>query len=351
MGALFICALIEGCPIYVKSMPANFTSGWLGNGERAWHGQGVVTEGTLPAREAFETANALFTVEKRELQYPVSFHVSRDEEGDVRFTNESMRPTGSFGLVRTDTQDILGIVSKQYEIVPNESLLRMAEFIREEVDMDTVVVLSDGGKVCFTATLRGATQDIVRGDTVKRRIVGFLGHDGKTGCGAMFTNIRVVCTNTLAAAMSTRDAKVSIRHMSGANDSFDKLITSIDTARETFNNEVELFRQFAETPIEQADFRELLERVYASEIPEGKQIDDLRKYPKLRRAYTGGLGAREFAPYTMWSAVNAITEVETSTQTGTRVQQRRQFAKANFGSGLLTSKRAIQEAEAMLSLV
>ena len=139
----------------------------------------------------------------------------------------------------------------------------MAEFIREEVDMDTVVVLSDGGKVCFTATLRGATQDIVRGDTVKRRIVGFLGHDGKTGCGAMFTNIRVVCTNTLAAAMSTRDAKVSIRHKAGANDNFDQLIQSIDTARETFNREVELFRQFAETPIEQGDFRELLERVYA----------------------------------------------------------------------------------------
>lgn len=51
--------------------PANFTSGWLGNGERAWHNQGVVTEGTLPAREAFETADALFTVEKRELSFPM----------------------------------------------------------------------------------------------------------------------------------------------------------------------------------------------------------------------------------------------------------------------------------------
>ena len=329
------------CPIYVKSMPANFTSGWLGNGERAWHGQGIVTEGTLPAREAFETANALFTVEKRELTYP--------RHGE--YVQSLPEPSGAYGLVRTDTQDLLGIVSKQYEIVQNESLLRMAEFIREEVDMDTVVVLSDGGKVAFTATLRGATQDIVRGDTVKRRIVGFLGHDGKTGCGAMFTNIRVVCTNTLAAALSTRDAKVSIRHKTGANDNFDQLIKSIDTARETFNNEVELFRTFAETPIEQGDFRELLERVYASEIPEGKQIDDLRKYPKLRRAYVGGLGQREFAPYTMWSAVNAITEVETSTQTGTRAQQRRQFARANFGGGLTTSRRAIQEAEAMLSLV
>ena len=52
-------------------MPANFTSGWLGNGEAAWHGQGVVTQGTLPAREAFETADALFTVEKRELMFPL----------------------------------------------------------------------------------------------------------------------------------------------------------------------------------------------------------------------------------------------------------------------------------------
>jgi hypothetical protein len=45
------------------------------------------------------------------------------------------------------------------------------------------------------------------------------------------------------------------------------------------------------------------------------------------------------------------TEIETSTQIGTRAQQRRQFARANFGGGLVTSKRAIQEAEAMLSLV
>ena len=96
---------------------------------------------------------------------------------------------------------LLGVVSKQYEIVQNDSLLRMAEFIREEVDMDCVIVLSDGAKVCFTATLRGAETDIVPGDTVKRRIVGYLGHDGKTGCGAKFTNIRVVCQNTLTAAL------------------------------------------------------------------------------------------------------------------------------------------------------
>ena len=52
---------------YELQMPANFTSGWLETTKVHQHGLGVVTEGTLPAREAFQTAEALFSVEKREL--------------------------------------------------------------------------------------------------------------------------------------------------------------------------------------------------------------------------------------------------------------------------------------------
>ena len=222
--------------------PANFTSGWLGNNERAWHGGGVVTEGTLPAREAFETADALFTVEKRELFFPRATSEPEDEQ--------LWQPTESFAVVRTDTQALLGVVSKQYEIVQNDSLLRMAEFIREEVDMDCVIVLSDGAKVCFTATLKGAATDIVPGDTVKRRIVGYLGHDGKTGCGAKFTNIRVVCQNTLTAALGESGAHSSITHKNGANNNFDALINSIDVARQDFVTECELMREFSRVSIQ-----------------------------------------------------------------------------------------------------
>ena len=181
-------------------MPANFTSGWLGNGQAAWHGLGTVTEGTLPAREAFETADALFTVEKRELAIT---NTRRRHKRDGNLKEPSCLSTIGhlWSCPYRHPSFARCCQSRQYEIVQNDSLLRMAEFIREEVDMDCVIVLSDGAKVCFTATLRGATTDIVPGDTVKRRIVGYLGHDGKTGCGAKFTNIRVVCQNTLTAAM------------------------------------------------------------------------------------------------------------------------------------------------------
>jgi phage/plasmid-like protein (TIGR03299 family) len=311
-------------------MPANFTSGWLGNGQAAWHGEGVVTKGTLPAREAFETANALFSVEKRELQYRFNSPQFENTNPDVF----SMRPAGVFGVVRTDTQALLGVVSQQYEIVQNDSLLRMAEFIREEVDMDCVIVLSDGAKVCFTATLRGAATDIVPGDTIKRRIVGYLGHDGKTGCGAKFTNIRVVCQNTLTAALTGSGAHSSIRHKGGANFHFDNLINSIDISRQDFVSECDLMREFSRTHMGMSDFNSFVDEVY--NVEEG---DTFRKREHLERAFRMGYGS-EFAEFSLWNGFNAITQIETSTRNQTNAKAKSQFARGTFGAGAQISKRA-----------
>ena len=310
-------------------MPANFTSGWLGNGVAAWHGQGVVTEGTLPAREAFETADALFTVEKRELTFP-----RWETSDDVPQPYQVHEKSGAFGVVRTDTQALLGVVSKQYEIVQNDSLLRMAEFIREEVDMDCVIVLADGAKVCFTATLRGAETDIVPGDTVKRRIVGYLGHDGKTGCGAKFTNIRVVCQNTLTAALSESGARSSITHKNGANGNFDALIKSIDVARQDFITECDLMREFSRASMGTGAFNDFVDEVY--NIDYGQVF---RKRQALERAFSSGYGS-DFAPNSIWNAINAVTQVETSTRNTTAAKGRSQFARGTFGVGAQISKRA-----------
>ena len=85
-------------------MPANFTSGWLGNGQAAWHGLGTVTEGTLPAREAFETADALFTVDKARALLTQSH---RDRIEEVGWTNYQA-PTELSVLTQ---KQLLGVVS------------------------------------------------------------------------------------------------------------------------------------------------------------------------------------------------------------------------------------------------
>ena len=221
----------------------------------------------------------------------------------------------------------------------------MAEFIREEVDMDCVIVLSDGAKVCFTASLRGAETDIVPGDTVKRRIVGYLGHDGKTGCGAKFTNIRVVCQNTLTAALNESGARSSITHKNGANGNFDALINSIDVARQDFVTECDLMREFSRVSIGHDGFNEFIDEVY--KIEEGQKF---RKRDKLNIAFRCGHGAG-YAPMSVWNAINAITEIETSIRNQTAAGARRQFARGTFGAGAAISKRAFSVAANLVGAV
>ena len=202
--------------------------------------------------------------------------------------------------------------------------------------------LSDGAKVCFTATLRGAETDIVPGDTVKRRIVGYLGHDGKTGCGAKFTNIRVVCQNTLTAALGESGAHSSITHKNGANNNFDALIESIDVARQDFVTECELMREFSRASMGLDRFNSFVDEVY--NINEG---DVFRKREKLQRAFDAGYGSG-YAPRSLWNGINAITQVETSTLGTTAAKGRAQFARGTFGAGAQISKRAFAVARELV---
>ena len=316
-------------------MPANFTSGWLGNGEVAWHGQGVVTEGTLPAREAFETAEALFTVEKRELQY----------------TNDNAhQTTTSLSGSRLTTSESSEQTLKRYlELSPSNT--RLSRTIRsfgwqssseKRQTWTPSSFYSNGAKVCFTATLRGAETDIVPGDTVKRRLVGWLGHDGKTGCGACFTNIRVVCQNTLTAALGDASRKLSISHKGEANQSFNALIESIDCARQDFVQETDLMREFARASMGVYQFNEFVDEVY--NVEEGQVF---RKREKLERAFRAGYGS-EYAPLSLWNGINAITEVETSTRGISRAKGNAQFARGTFGAGASISKRAFSIAQDLL---
>jgi phage/plasmid-like protein (TIGR03299 family) len=321
-----------------------------------WDGRGItVNQGMhVSARVMFEQADALFTVEKRELSFPL-IDEREPEDSPHRIIHA---PTGAYGLVRTDKQSLLGMVTDRYEIVQNDSLLRMAEFIREEVSMDTVVVLSDGARVAFTAQVNGASAEVVEGDQVKQRFVGYLGHDGKTGCGAMFTNIRVICSNTLATARSKADSKVSIRHKNGANESFERLIQSIDIARQSFVEDIEVMKTLAATPCNEDQFREFLSRCYSRQLAvpvtddqgtRSRKLEDLRVFPHLRNAFDNGLGA-EFSRGTMWGAVNALTEVETSTAGLTAVSRIKRFNRATFGAGQDMSLKAMTVAAEMLSV-
>jgi len=317
-------------------MAHEFTSGIMMNGERAWHNLGEVIEGTLPAGEAFTRAGALFPVSLINLQ-------GVDQETGETYPIDDRR-----AIWRPDTKTILGVASDHYKPIQNMQLLRFAEAIREEVDMDTVIVLRDGAKVAFTARLRGTDHEVVPGDKIHRNIVGYLGHDGKTSFGGMFTDIRVVCANTLGFAQddARRTGKqFTIRHTTNDIAQIDNILQNIDMARQSFSSVVDDYRAMQNTPMSFDLYRNFLENIYSLPSKNNRpgRIEDLpRKWKQLESAWHNAIGADiPGVRGTVYHGLNAVTEVESSTRAPKYTDAaNRRVHSALFGGGSNIIKRA-----------
>ena len=293
-------------------MSHEFTDGVMMQGEKAWHDLGQVVDGTLPAREAFTRANALFTVEKAPL-------IFRNPVTGVESASEHRCAT-----YRTDTGDQLGTVSLGYEVIQNEELCKFAEMLRDDCEMETVVVLKGGAKIAFSAKILGTDAEVVKGDVIHRRLNGYLSHDGTTSFGGMFSNVRIVCSNTLGWAMQDANKhgkQFKISHTKLGVSQIDSTLRSIDIARQTFNQEVEDYKRMAETQMDFDSYRTWLTDLYnmpSVKMDDGTlrpgQIEDSKvKWNKLRNAWAGGYGTSiDGVSDTVWGAFNAVTEVETS---------------------------------------
>jgi phage/plasmid-like protein (TIGR03299 family) len=359
-------------------MAHEFRSGVFMHATPAWHGLGEVVEGTLPAEEAFRRAGALFPVDQ--LQLWAGDIKSQDlldavaQAADREFSSPEERAAhiqealeqqlvsmreNRVAIWRPDERKILGTASPGYQIIPNQRLLDFASALREEVDMDTVVVLRGGAKVAFTAKIRGTDRQVVPGDRVHRNIVGYLGHDGSTAFGGMFTDIRVVCANTLGYAQSDANRhgrQFTIKHTENDVAQIDHIIGSIDFARQSFDRVVDEYQAMREVPMSTELYRHWLERVYQVpdvKLPEGDarpgRIDDMpRKWAQLEKAWNYGLG-RDIPGVagTLYAGLNAVTEVETSQLT--QGAGKRRMHSTLFGTGGAVVKRANQLARELVT--
>lgn len=364
-------------------MSHEFTSGVFMNDKTAWHRLGEVVAGTLPAPEAFQRAGALFPVELIQLwagnalsdqlinditTAAKRYGPSADLIGDGNLRTSIREVIGDHlvsmqdnrvGIWRPDERKILGTAGPEYKVIPNQRLLDFANAIREEVDMDTVIVLRGGAKVAFTAKIRGTDREVVPGDRVFRNIVGYLGHDGSTAFGGLFSDIRVVCANTLGFAQSSANRhgrQFTIRHNENDVAQIDSIISSIDFARQSFSQVIDDYAAMREVPMTLDLYRHWLEQVY--QVPEKKldngdkrpgRIEDMpRKWQQLEHAWNYGLG-RDIpgVANTLYAGINAVTEVETSQLT--KGAGKRRMHSTLFGSGASVVKRANELARQLVA--
>ena len=333
-------------------MSHEFTSGVFAE-TPAWHGLGEVTSTDLIATSFFERAGALFDVEPQQLFIPNP--LNRDQYIPLRSKHQA--------IWRPDTQHIFNVVSPGYEVIPNRLLLEFAKKIESEATIDAVIVLREGAKVAFTAKLRDLEGVVVPGDNVKRYVVGYLGHDGITGFGGMFSNTRVVCNNTLQGALY-RDGRSGSGQFSIAHNAFeigqiDKVLEQIDFARQSFPETISLYQMMQQVAVSDDEFREFLNAAYQpkpvetleGEVRPGDVLRDMpRKADDLLAAWKYGIGMDiPGVSGTAWAAFNAVTQVEGRIPPDAANNKRR-FHSAYFGGGRTIIRRAEAAARALVGV-
>lgn len=168
-------------------------------GERPWHGLGTHVPGLMTTEEALQAANLDWTVSK----CPV-------------LSSYDLQPIPeTYTTLRDDTKQPLGVVGKRYEPINNRDAFSFFDTVLGEGQgqIDTIGALGQGERVWCLAQLPDIAE-ILPGEPVERYLLVWNSHDGSKGLEVMFTNIRVVCNNTLTAAVRDCRSKVSIRHTS-----------------------------------------------------------------------------------------------------------------------------------------
>lgn len=167
---------------------------------------GVNLQNVTDLDSAIKLSGLDFEVEK----VPMAFKrevidAETGEKEDKFFVYENQ-----FVNIRKDTGEPLGPVGKNYSILPN----------REAFDFLQDIVGS--GKAKFeTAGLYGGAKSFITiktegldilGDTYSPYILLLNSFDGSGAVRAMFTNVRVFCSNCLARAIKNAENRISIRH-------------------------------------------------------------------------------------------------------------------------------------------
>ena len=270
--------------------------------EKAWHGLGQIVDKAMTAEEAIKYANLDYEVAKTDIFFSGS--------------ENSMNPIqGIFATYRMDTNDYLGLVRSRYEIVQNKDAFSFFDTIINEGEaiFETAGVLGKGERIFLTAKLPDDFE--IGGEKIEKYILLTNSHDGTSSVVAGLTNVRVVCNNTLQAALAGLDNKVSIKHTNGVQDRLQEAHKVMGIASK-YNKQVEeIFNQMLDVKMSEGDYRDYFTKVLAPEYKAKSAEEQAEMSTRLKNmvesttqfAFTHPTQMTVAANGTLWGAYNAIS--------------------------------------------
>ncbi len=174
--------------------------------EKAWHGLGQIVDQYPTSTEALKFAGLDYEVTKENL-------LTASYNSDRQLIDYTTNIQTHFATMRKDTGAVLGIVGKDYEIVQNLDAFAFFDAIvgGEEIQYETAGALGNGERIFITAKLPGYIT-VSKEDPIEKYLFLTTSHDGYGSITAAFTPVRIVCNNTLNAALRNHSNAIKIRH-------------------------------------------------------------------------------------------------------------------------------------------
>jgi phage/plasmid-like protein (TIGR03299 family) len=168
-------------------------------GAVGWHGLGNQLEKGASIEEWQKAAGMDWRLQRSVIRYATG----RDQGPD-----SWLEMADRHVLMRSDTKKALSVVSDKFKIVQPKAIL---EFFRDLVggagyELETAGVLFDGKRFWAMAQRDGGQAEVGKGDVIQSRLLASTSCDGTMATEVRFTNVRVVCHNTLSMAVGDKAA-------------------------------------------------------------------------------------------------------------------------------------------------
>lgn len=292
--------------------------------EVPWHGLGTVVDRALTSKEALEAAQLNYTVRKG------IGYLKYDDIDIPRLVKKGISVPNTYFTYRTDTGQSLcsngSALTKDYNVIQNYEGFDFFDSIvgENKAIFETAGALRNGELVFITAKL----EDSIFKNTpelIDQYLLMFLSHDGSSSVTIKYTPIRVVCNNTLQAALSREGLTAKIRHSKSYKDKLENAKEVLKLAQIGKEKLERTFEKFSNVKIDDDVLKTLIHNV----ILDSSQISELDKesincidhfvptelvstrkqnlITDLHQYHYKGIGQSEEYINTLWGFINGFT--------------------------------------------
>jgi len=328
-------------------------------GQPAWHRLGTALLPTDSPEEQRRKAGLDWTAQDGEVLFR-----RKNADGSTELVVAEDRKA----IYRSDSGDLLSIMTKDYHIVQPGEIFALYQHIAEAAGftLETAGGLS-GGKRIWALLKVNEGADIVGHDRVKPYTLLATAFDGSMATWGIYTGIRVVCNNTISMVIPQFEGQGGMDYTGGGRHN-GKGVRIAHTTKwtEAVAKKVRLDLGIAANEFERFAIRaqvlsgkdmsdveadafvaKLLEPYWtASKNPNArvKNIRDTKGYRRIMALFAGEAKGAEMAGPTRWGMLNAVTEF-VDHERGLGDSTRLDSAWFGTGSGLKERAFVILEGE------